>query len=69
MATAGNIKSPQQFRQYAINCVRVSQSISDPVDRATLLQMAKLWRDLADISEKDIALDFPEDSKSRPALD
>ena len=52
-ASGHNTTSAEQFRQYAADCVRVAQHIKNPVDRASLLQMAKLWLSLADIAEKD----------------
>lgn len=58
------MNSAAQFRGYATDCVRVAQQISDPADKATLLQMAKLWLNLAEIAEKDILLSS-DDEKNR----
>jgi hypothetical protein len=49
--------SAEQFRDYAADCVRVAQQLDNPIDRATLLQMAKVWRDLAVIAEKNPPVD------------
>jgi hypothetical protein len=46
--------SRDQYRQYAADCVRVAQQVNDPADKATLLQMAKMWLGLADLVEKGI---------------
>ncbi|HTS41339.1 MAG TPA: hypothetical protein VMH84_12460 [Xanthobacteraceae bacterium] len=44
--------SSAQYRRYAADCVRVAQTIHDPADKAMLLQMAKIWIDLAEKAEK-----------------
>ena len=36
------------FRRYAAECVALAQQMSDPADKAHMLQMAQAWRDLAD---------------------
>ena len=43
--------APDQYRQHADECVRVAQMITDPVDKALLLQMAQTWRRLAERAE------------------
>ena len=40
--------SADDFRHYAAECVSLAQRMSDPADRAHMLQMAQAWRDLAD---------------------
>jgi hypothetical protein len=40
--------SADDFRRYAAECVSLAQRMSDPADRAHMLQMAQAWRDLAD---------------------
>jgi hypothetical protein len=44
--------SAEQLRRYATECVRVAQQIDNPIDKATLLQMAKVWLNLAEMAEK-----------------
>lgn len=36
-----------EYRRYAEECVALAHGLSDPADRARLLQMAQAWRDLA----------------------
>jgi hypothetical protein len=36
------------YRRYAMECVTLAQQASDPKDKVRLLQMAQVWRDLAD---------------------
>ena len=45
------MRAPDQYRQHADECVRVAQMITDPVDKALLLQMAQTWRRLAERAE------------------
>ena len=40
------------YRRYAADCVRVAQQVKNPTDRATLLQMAKIWHDMAEKAER-----------------
>lgn len=44
--------SPEQYRRYAADCIRVAQQIQDRVDKATLLGMAKIWIGMAEKAEK-----------------
>ena len=39
--------SAELYRKYAADCVRVAQQVRDPVDKATLLQMAEIWFGMA----------------------
>jgi hypothetical protein len=41
----------EQYRQYAAECLRVAQQLHDAQQRATLLEMAQRWRDLAQKAE------------------
>jgi hypothetical protein len=40
------------YRQHAAECVLLAQQLTDPAEKATLLQMAKVWRELADKIDK-----------------
>ena len=42
MATA------DEYRAFAAKCLTLAQSISDPDDKARLVEMAQAWRELAD---------------------
>jgi hypothetical protein len=42
------------YREYALACVRLAQSAATDEDRARLLAMANAWRELADkVDDKD----------------
>jgi hypothetical protein len=41
-----------EYRQHAAECVLLAQQLTDPAEKATLLQMAKVWRELADKIDK-----------------
>ena len=40
--------SADDFHRYAAECVALAQRMSDPADKAHMLQMAQAWCDLAD---------------------
>jgi hypothetical protein len=40
--------SDDRYRQFAEKCVRVAQQTSNPNDKALLLEMAEVWRRLAE---------------------
>lgn len=40
--------SADEYRRYAMECLRLAHDASDPDDKARLLQMAQAWHDLAD---------------------
>ena len=42
----------EDYRHYAAECVRVAQAISNPHERARLLEMAQKWRDLSNKAEE-----------------
>lgn len=42
------MSAPQEYRAFAAKCLALAQSISDPDDKARLIEMAQAWRDLAD---------------------
>ena len=53
--------SADQCRQYAAECVRVAQQLRDPTDKAMLLDMAEMWRRLAERAEHDAMADADKD--------
>ena len=42
----------EDYRRYAAKCLSLAQEISDPSDKAALVQMAQKWRELAQKAEK-----------------
>ena len=40
------------YREYAVKCVAVAQSLEGAAEKLTLLDMAKAWMTLAEQSEK-----------------
>ena len=40
--------SANDYRQYAMECLRLAHDAVDPDDKARLLRMAQAWHDLAD---------------------
>jgi hypothetical protein len=57
--------SADEFRRYAAECVTLAQQMSDPADKAHMLQMAQAWRDLAEKQETKAA----KDDKASPESD
>jgi hypothetical protein len=43
----------EEYRRYAIECVRVAQQTHNPNDKAMLLDMAHKWQELADKAERE----------------
>lgn len=43
--------SADRYKHYAAECVRVAQQIQDSADKTMLLDMAEMWRRLAEIAE------------------
>jgi hypothetical protein len=43
-----NMARAEDYRRNAAECVRLAQQIASPSDKATLLQMAQKWRELAE---------------------
>jgi hypothetical protein len=41
-----------RYRQFAEKCVRVAQQTSNPNDKALLLEMADVWRRLAEKADR-----------------
>jgi hypothetical protein len=41
-----------RYRQFAAECVRVAQQSPNPQDKALLLEMADMWRRLAERADK-----------------
>jgi hypothetical protein len=42
-----SMASGDDYRRYAAECLALAQQTSNPDDKARLLQMAQVWRDLA----------------------
>jgi hypothetical protein len=38
----------ERYRAYAVKCVKISRSISDPIGKLVLLEMAQSWLELAE---------------------
>jgi hypothetical protein len=57
--------SDNDYRRYAEECVALAQQMSDPADKAHMLQMAQAWRDLAEKQEANAA----KDDKASPEND
>ena len=52
------------FRRYAAECVALAQQMSDPADKAHMLQMAQAWRELAEKQEAKAATERKESPES-----
>jgi hypothetical protein len=46
------VSSPEELRSYAVDCARLATAATDPRDKARLLDMARVWSDLAARIEK-----------------
>ena len=44
--------SDHRYRRHAGDCVRVAQQVDDPIDKTLLLQMAEIWRRMAEKAAK-----------------
>jgi hypothetical protein len=42
-----------EYCKYAASCLNIAQSISDPHEKARLLDMAQKWRELAEKAERE----------------
>lgn len=56
--------SADDYRRYAAECVALAQRMSDPADKAHMLQMAQAWRELAEKHEAKAAADHQESPES-----
>jgi len=45
-----------RYREFAANCLRVAQQVSNPTIRAPLIDMAQVWKTLAEQTEDDTLL-------------
>ena len=45
-----------RYREFAANCLRVAQQVSNPAIRASLIDMAQVWKTLAEQTEDDTLL-------------
>ncbi len=43
-----DVPSAEQYEAYALECLRLAQTGSDPARKAFMLEMAQAWRKLAD---------------------
>jgi hypothetical protein len=46
--------SPDRYRQLATECLRIAQQVSNPTDKALLLEMADVWLQLAERTAKPV---------------
>jgi len=46
------VSTPEHYRQYALECLRLADGTSEPGAKAVLIDMAQAWIKLADQSEK-----------------
>jgi hypothetical protein len=46
--------TPDRYRQLAAECVRIAQQISNPTDKTLMLEMAEVWRQLAERPAKPV---------------
>jgi hypothetical protein len=44
--------TPDRYRQLAAECVRIAHQISNPADKTLMLEMAEVWRQLAERPSK-----------------
>jgi hypothetical protein len=42
-----------RYRQYAANCLKMARGIADPATKSSLIDMAQVWVNLAEQTEKD----------------
>ena len=43
----------EEYKQYAVECVRIAQLVTNPDERMHLLEMAQKWRELAERAERE----------------
>jgi len=46
------MSSADRYREFAAECLRVAQRSSNPDDKALLLEMAEVWRRMAERASK-----------------
>jgi hypothetical protein len=49
----GKMSRAEEYKWYAVECVRVAQQTQNPNDKAMLLDMARKWQELADKAERE----------------
>jgi hypothetical protein len=42
----------EEYREFAAECLRVAQQLNDPGEKAKLIRMAQIWRELAEKSQR-----------------
>ena len=53
------MSTTEEYRRHAADCVRVSQTLTKPEDKALLMEMASIWLRLAERAEA-ASLDKPD---------
>jgi hypothetical protein len=61
---AAIVASADRYKHYAAECIRVAQYMQDSADKAMLLDMAQMWRRLAEIAENMNQVDASYDKKT-----
>jgi len=61
-----HLNSAEEYRQWAVECVRRAGQVHDHECRAVLVGIATLWLSLADIAEKNSRADLTYETPPRP---
>jgi hypothetical protein len=66
------MRSSEQYRRNAIDCLRISENTSDADSRAALLELARAWQLLAEQADRnsrtDVVYETPPDPKKQPVV-
>ena len=66
MAAVGSPIKQEEYRRHAAECVLLAEQSSDPVDKLTLMGMARAWLALAELADKnshnDLVYETPQKS-------
>jgi hypothetical protein len=52
------VSNYDQYRQHALDCLRLASETNDPAGKAVLLDMAQSWVRLADQAQKNLSTDL-----------
>ena len=52
------MSTPDHYREYALECLRLAEGTSEPGTKAVLIDMAQAWIKLADQSQKNRRFDL-----------
>ena len=52
------MNNSEEYRHYAVSCMRLATQISDPTQKAHLLEMARAWHNLIDQAERNSKTDI-----------